>query len=109
MYRVSLVIIIKLRWLRWRNVIYFLVLSKTHLTENIEEKKISLHGYDNICSLSTSPRTEGVILHFKRHWNGTRTIERNGDLKYWMLYWNSTYSKYDIFISEYCDIFELTI
>lgn len=98
----------------------FLILSETHLTKNIEEKEISLHGYDNICSLSTSSRTGGVILYFKRHWNVTKAIEKNYDLKYWMLFCNATYDKYDIIIgaiyrspsyseSEFCDIFEQTI
>ena len=57
----------------------FLILFETHLTKNIQEKEITLHGYDNICSLSTSLRTGEIILYFKRHWNVTKAIEKNYD------------------------------
>ena len=41
----------------------FLILSETSLTKDIDDKEISLQGYDNIGSVSTSSRTDGIIVY----------------------------------------------
>ena len=41
-------------------------MSETHLTKDIDEQEITLQGYDNMGSVSTSLRTAGVIVYCKK-------------------------------------------
>lgn len=97
----------------------FIFLTETHITEDIEENEIRLHGYDYELSLSTSTRTGGVIMYYRKYWKVTKLIEKAENLKYWILICEAKYENYTLIIavvyrspsyrvSEFCDIMEET-
>ena len=54
--------------------------------KDLDEQKITLQGYDNIGSVSTSSRTGGVIKYCKKNWSVKKFIERTDELQYWILF-----------------------
>ena len=95
----------------------FLILSETHLTKDIDEQKIALQSYDNIESLSTSSRTAGIVLYFKKNRNMAKFKGRTENLKCWMLLCKAVHNNNHILIgaiyrsssyneAEFFDIFE---
>lgn len=93
------------------------ILTETHITKEVEENEITLQYYDHIASLSTSKRTGGVVIYFKKIWKVTKIIEKIDGVKYWILVCKATCQDNQMIIaaiyrspsygeSEFCKNFE---
>lgn len=60
----------------------FIILSETHMTEQVHENEISLNGYNQLTSVSISTRTGGVIIYYKLEWKVTKLFEKVKNSKY---------------------------
>lgn len=76
----------------------FLILTETHITENIEVNEIMLKGYNNIKCNSNSTRTGGVIIYIKNCWEIIKIMEKTVDSKIWLLACKCKYNDIDIVI-----------
>lgn len=62
----------------------FIILSETHLTEDIDEHEIQIQQYSQYVTYSNSKRTGGVMIYFKEKWNVNKIKEKVVDSKYWI-------------------------
>ena len=62
----------------------FIILSETHLTNDVEENEYQLLNYKHYVTLSNSSRTGGVLLYIKREWKVEKLHEKVANSKYWM-------------------------
>lgn len=93
----------------------FIILSETHMTENVNEQEINLENYNNILALSNSSRTGGVIIYFKKSWSIKKISEKICDFKYWIVVCEAKYKTEKVVItavyrspsSQDCEFYEV--
>lgn len=95
----------------------FIVLTETHLTDDIEEQEIQLRNYDQYVTRSNSNRTGGVIIYWKKQWNVIKIGEKSSDYNYWISAYKATMKNNQFVIVavyrspsssevEFCQVFE---
>lgn len=95
----------------------FIILSETHLTQDIELNEIMLPKFKQIISYSNSRRTGGVIIYYKDVWTVSKVYEKVKDSNYWILACVAQCSKNYILIcaiyrspsgseAEFCEAFQ---